>query len=193
MKKIGLLTMPVKENYGGIIQVAALYAFLKKHGYIPYLIRKKYDEKTSKRLLRWVLSHNPLYFLYDYKNLTKREKQSSELEYFIKQFFTNKTMLSFNKKQYKKSIHNLDAIIVGSDQVWRYKYVKGNYRYYFLDFLPDSLRRISYAASFGVDTWEGDINTVQEGQKLLQKFTAISVRERSGIDICRNTFDISKA
>jgi len=193
MKKIGLLTMPVKENYGGIIQVAALYAFLKKHGYIPYLIRKKYDEKTSKRLLRWVLSHNPLYFLYDYKNLTKREKQSSELEYFIKQFFTNKTMLSFNKKQYKKSIHNLDAIIVGSDQVWRYKYVKGNYRYYFLDYLLPQTRKISYAASFGVDEWEGNEETVQKVSRLLEQFDAVSVREKSGIDVCKNTFNYQNA
>lgn len=45
MKKIGLLTMPVKENYGGIIQIAALYAFIESNGYTPYLIRKNMTKK----------------------------------------------------------------------------------------------------------------------------------------------------
>lgn len=193
MKKIGLLTMPVKENYGGIIQIAALYAFIESNGYTPYLIRKKYDEKTLKRLFRWVLSHNPLYFLYDYKNLTKREKQSSKLQSFINEFFTNKTSWSFNKEQYQKSIQNLDAVIVGSDQVWRYKYVRSNYKYYFLDYLPSKTKKIAYAASFGVDQWEGNQETVQKVESLLNQFSAVSVREKSGVDICKDTFHYNKA
>lgn len=193
MEKIGLLTMPVKENYGGIIQIAALYAFLESKGYTPYLIRKKYDEKASKRLFRWVLSHNPLYFIYDYKNLAKREKQSSKLQSFIDNFFVNKTTLAFNEQQYKNSVQKLDAVIVGSDQVWRYKYVKANYRYYFLDFLPSRIKKIAYAASFGVDEWEGNKETVQNVEKLLAQFSAVSVREKTGVAICNDTFHYNKA
>lgn len=193
MKRIGLLTMPVKENYGGIVQIAALYAFLENKGYTPYLIRKKYDEKTSKRLFRWILSHNPLYFLYDYKNLTKREKQSSKLQSFIADFFVNKTALSFNKEQYQSSVQNLDAVIVGSDQVWRYKYVRTNYKYYFLDYLPSKTKKIAYAASFGVDEWEGNEETVQNVEKLLAQFKAVSVREKTGVAICNDTFHCNKA
>src|SRR5690554_3247677 len=193
IKKIGLLTMPVKENYGGIIQIAALYSFLETNGYAPYLIRKKYDESLSKRIFRCILSHNPLYFLYDYKNLTKREKQSSKLKSFIDNFFVNKTALSFNKEQYIKSVENMDAVIVGSDQVWRYKYVGKNYKYYFLDYLPPNTKKISYAASFGVDQWEGNQETVQNVEKLLAQFKAVSVREKTGVAICNDTFHYNKA
>ncbi|MGS2764945.1 polysaccharide pyruvyl transferase family protein [Sinomicrobium sp. M5D2P9] len=193
MKKTGLLTMPVKENYGGIVQIAALYAFLESNGYTPYLIRKKYDESLSKRIFRYILSHNPLYFLYDYKNLTKREKQSSKLQSFVEQFFTNKTTLSFNKEQYQKSVQNLDAVIVGSDQVWRYKYVGKNYRYYFLDYLPSKTKKIAYAASFGVDQWEGNQETVQKVESLLNQFSTVSVREKSGLEICKKTFNCQNA
>jgi len=185
--------MPVKENYGGIIQIAALYSFLETNGYAPYLIRKKYDESLSKRIFRYILSHNPLCFLYDYKNLTKREKQSSKLKSYINNFFVNKTALSFNKEQYQKSIQNMDAVIVGSDQVWRYKYVKGNYRYYFLDYLSPKTKKIAYAASFGVDEWEGNKETVQKVESLLNQFSAVSIREKSGVDICKSTFNYQNA
>src|SRR5690606_11296305 len=112
---------------------------------------------------------------------------------FIGQFFTNKTPLSYNKEQYKKSIGFLDAIIVGSDQVWRYNYVKENYRYYLLDYLSAQTLKISYAASFGVDKWEGSEETVQHVSHLLKQFDAVSVREKSGIKICSNTFDYQNA
>ena len=40
--------------------------------------------------------------------------------------------------------------------------------------------------------WEGQ-NDEKEISKLLQDFTAVSTRELSGVDICKNTFDYDKA
>lgn len=185
--------MPVKENYGGIVQIAALYHFLEEYGYEPFLIRKKYDEIPWKIILRYILTHNPFYWIYDYKNLTKRRKRAEPLEKFIENFFKNKTKPIYNKADYIKYTNNFNTIIVGSDQVWRYAYIRSDFRYYFLDFLPSSTKRISYAASFGVDNWEGNINTIQTVQKLLTEFNAISVREKSGLNICKSVFNINTA
>lgn len=193
MRKIGILTMPVKENYGGIIQAAALYHYLEKEGYLPYLIMKKYDEGVLKRTFRFILSHNPLATIYDYKNLTKREKQASLLKNFITDFFKNRTKNTYSIDSYQRSVKELDTIIVGSDQVWRYKYIGNNYPYYFLAYLPDTMKRIAYAASFGVDIWEGDKTSITHINSLLKKFNAVSTREKSGVDICENTFDYYQA
>lgn len=188
--RVGILTMPVKENYGGIIQAAALYHFLEKEGWQPFLIKKKYDESPAKAILRYILSNNPLYKLYDYKNLTKREKRALELNRFINKFFVNKTKNTYNRKQFVKQASKFPTIIVGSDQVWRYKYVNKDYRYYFLDYLPPTTKKISYAASFGVDIWEGPTPTKDVVTELLRGFYAVSVREDSGVIICNNTFNI---
>jgi hypothetical protein len=80
--------------------------------------------------------------------------------------------------------HNLDAVIVGSDQVWRASYAPKSFQNHFLDFVrPADVRRIAYAASFGDDTW---IYPDQTGAitKLLARFSAVSVREASGVVIC---------
>lgn len=53
------------------------------------------------------------------------------------------------------------------------------------------MKRISYAASFGTEDWE--YNQIQEDicRKLISKFSAISVREDSGIKICRDYFHVN--
>ena len=84
-----------------------------------------------------------------------------------------------------------DVVIVGSDQVWRKQYINDQYyTSYFLDFVDSKkTKKIAYAASFGKDAWEGD-DDIHVISQLLKDFTAISVREKSGISICKNRFNI---
>ena len=65
----------------------------------------------------------------------------------------------------------------------------GSLPFFFLDFAPESIRRrsIAYAASIGTDTWEGTEEETRICSQLLQEFRAVSVREDSGVDICRQT------
>ena len=84
--------------------------------------------------------------------------------------------------------------VVGSDQVWRIKNVRGADYNFFLDFTKnDAVRRISYAASFGVDYWDDnqdEARSIAEVKPLLEKFDAISVREDSGVKVCKECFDV---
>lgn len=86
----------------------------------------------------------------------------------------------------------IDLYIVGSDQVWRRKYVKNKLMTYFLDFATEEQRRhsISYAASFGTDEWEGTPEETQRCGELLRQFKAVSVREFSGVRICKEAFGV---
>jgi hypothetical protein len=111
--------------------------------------------------------------------------------------FINKYIKSLSKKCYttdelkkEAELHQLDAIIVGSDQVWRPDYSPCQLNY-FLDFLSNDskIKRLSYAASFGTDNWMFSPELTKQCGELLRKFDAVSVRELSGIDLCKKYFD----
>ena len=79
---------------------------------------------------------------------------------------------------------DFDAIVVGSDQIWRPKY-NPLIETAFLDFAKTwSIRRIAYAPSFGVDKWEYNDVQTEKCKSLLNMFDAVSVREQSGVELC---------
>lgn len=76
------------------------------------------------------------------------------------------------------------ALVVGSDQVWRERYVP--VKRYLFDFVSpsSSIIRMSYAASFGRDDLtEYDPRLVKESSELAKRFDAISVREDTGVEL----------
>ena len=61
----------------------------------------------------------------------------------------------------------------------------------FLDFAETwNIKKISYAASFGTDLWEYNEKQTSNCRKLIRKFDAISVRESSGVTLCKKYLDI---
>jgi len=96
---------------------------------------------------------------------------------------------SFNSFETKYDF-GFDLYIVGSDQVWNKSISKNNYLNYFFDFLPETSRRISYAASFGQKDWPFNKNETDEVKVLLKKFQDIAVREVNGKDLLLETLHI---
>ena len=76
-----------------------------------------------------------------------------------------------------------DMYSVGSDVVWKYFPLNENGKIPFLDFVPEGVPRISYSPSFGSATISDDVKTFVT--PLLKKFRDVSVREQSGVAICR--------
>ena len=77
-----------------------------------------------------------------------------------------------------------DLYVTGSDQTWNSKYNEGIDRGFFLDFIPESTRRIAFVSSFGktnLDNYE-----IDETKRLLRKYERISVREDSAVHIIEN-------
>jgi hypothetical protein len=93
----------------------------------------------------------------------------------------------------KISKYKFDAYIVGSCQVWRRAY-SSHISNFFLDFLDDlPVKRVAYAASFGVDRWELSDQQTKVCVPLAQRFNAISVRGKSGIELCRKYLGVDNA
>ena len=68
--------------------------------------------------------------------------------------------------------------MVGSDQVWNPDHFD---EVYLLDFVPDNIRKISYASSIGVEQLPETLKG--KYKKYLKRFDSISVRESKAADV----------
>jgi polysaccharide pyruvyl transferase WcaK-like protein len=188
-KKIGLFTMPLTTNYGGIIQLVALQDYLISQSYDTILINRRYPESKIKRVLTKLVESR---LLFDIKHILLRKKMASLINDFKKQNIKKTTPAFYDDETLKKAVVNLnlDAVIVGSDQVWRMDYMKGLYKNAFLNFITDTkTKKIAYAASFGKDNWT-EKNLIEGVKQLLSDFDAVSVREDTGVTICQDEFKL---
>ena len=185
--RVGILTLPLHKNYGGILQAYALQKYLHYKGYEVILLDRQWNKSYLdylKELLKKALFR---------KKINAGKQIGKHSSYFIRKYF-NKTKIINSEIELKKEVDklNLDAIIVGSDQVWRLEYTKDFSMNYFFDFLTESdVKKISYAASFGEDSWKHSEEITKKVSQLLSKFNAISVREDSSIQLCKENFDVS--
>jgi hypothetical protein len=180
MKKIGILTLPFEPNYGWILQLYALKTIIANYGYSVVVINRKWDVAQKRgfiyRTKRWI-----------YYNILCGNFYRFEKKHFIK------TMeISSQKEMGLINQYEFNSIVVGSDQVWRIENTRGVKYNFFLDFvnLPDT-KKIAYAASFGTDVWKGSGEEIATIKKLLHNFDFISVREKSGVDLCKTLFDLN--
>ena len=84
-----------------------------------------------------------------------------------------------------------DCFIAGSDQIFGSANFLSRKRYLpvLLGFGDSETKRIAYAGSFGTHTTEKLVKS-EEVSKLMHRFAAIGVRERSGVDILREWMGI---
>lgn len=193
--KIGILTLPLWNNYGGIIQAYALQKVISNLGHETYLINYHYPVPSTlkifkNKIVRWIKTYiafkkNLVIYPDYYQNLAISKLTLD----FIDKEINPKTQKLYSFNELEQLNSELDVFIVGSDQVWRPIYTP-NVNHYFFDFLHNTKTRIAYAASFGTDNWEYSAQKQSECKKLIKKFKAVSVRENSAIDMCRERFGI---
>lgn len=194
--KIGILTHPLRTNYGGILQNYALQYVLKLMGHSVETI----DWQENKSAFYIVASYGYRLFMHYilrrkdiptdmFLNLTKKQFLyiSSNIQTFVQNNITKSKPISSIKKLFKANGFGYDAIVVGSDQVWANQYVPTMY----LDFVrKPNLIKIAYAASFGKDYWTYDEHKTEVCKQLAKKFQAISVREDSAVDLCNKYLNV---
>ena len=189
--KIAVLTLPLKTNYGGLLQAYALQQVLLRLGHEAIVLDRRKRALTVLRkilavfrnVFRRVRGQQLLFFP------TEQEEAivSQHTARFINQYI-RKTEVIRSSRALVRVFKNegFDAIIVGSDQVWRPRF--SNVGNCFLDFLDNDnmIRKVAYAASFGVDHWEFSSRMTRRCRRLIKGFDAVSVREDSGIMLCKN-------
>lgn len=194
--KIAIITLPLHTNYGGILQAYALQTVLQRMGhdvqhlqpkveYLPLHPAWQMPFVWVKRLIRKCFLGEWKLPIFEHPHRWMRRYT----DVFIHQHIVMRSLLD---EEWNASLaKNYDVFIVGSDQVWRPCYALPIERY-FLSFLDDTCSnpRIAYAASFGTENCEFSANQILDCSKLLQKFSFVSVREQSGVEICKQLFGV---
>ncbi|MBO5698936.1 MAG: polysaccharide pyruvyl transferase family protein [Bacteroidaceae bacterium] len=183
--KIGILTLPFNINYGGILQCYALCTYLKKQGHEPIVLQRE-AISTVKKWIRMVLCKVGLFKYVD---------KSYEVGKLIFPFLTehlNCTQVVNTTQKMQRQCRRccLDAVLVGSDQVWRREFALKFGFDNFLEFVPSDIPKLSYAASFGLSEWEYTPTETACIKNLLTGFKGISVREEEGVSLCAEHLDI---
>ena len=200
--KIGILTQPLHKNYGGLLQNYALQQVLKGMGHEVETIDHSFSIKIS-----WVhqklskIKARLLHILFPkrYKSVkylpTAKEIKiiRANTNYFIEKYIV-RTNLICTIKEFDDiaNSNKYDAYVVGSDQCWRPIYNGPFLLEMFLRFAKNQIgvKKIAYAASFGTDEWEFSPEMTVKCSALAKKFDLITVREASGVDLCRNNLGV---
>jgi hypothetical protein len=168
MAKINLLTMHYGTSYGAAMQTYATCRILRDIGHKVTIINLQEKKRSN------------------IKALLKKQR----FERFYKKHYP-----AISSRMFEPNIEMLpeaDFYLVGSDQVWNPDITKSLLNNYFLDFVPEGIKRISYASSFGKDKWNQYVSKddIKNISNELNKFASVSVREKSGVDICDNILGI---
>lgn len=192
--RVGIASCYYNHNYGSMLQAYATQEIVKKIGceavtiqcntpitYMlqsrsAYLIHKIFNFGIFKRKIRE-------------KNAQKRLEKYPEIAEYIKErdvlfdeFWKRHIKLSdlcADRRELKEFSDVLDAVVVGSDMLWHP--INVEHDYFTLSFVPEDVKKISYATSFG--TTVIPINMRYKYIDFLNRFYAISVRESSGVSV----------
>lgn len=169
--KIGIVTIIGNNNYGNRLQNYALQEVLKKQGYdVETVLNEPVFNFKHKYWLRKIKYFNV-------KKLDTYDTNVERAEAFAR---FNKRIKFSNKLYTIKSKFDYDCLVVGSDQIWNPWFDRLS------DFdllnIKDSVTKIAYSASFGVDCLPVSVNT-EKVTSCLKNFKAISVRENEGKEI----------
>jgi len=199
--KIGILTQPLHNNYGGLLQNYALQQVLKGMGHEVETI--DHGEKSVSyfhKKLSKVKAYLKYFLLPSHYQKPRYTPSSKEIaiirkntNYFINKYISRTKVLHSSNEFVEISKPNkYDAYVVGSDQCWRPRYNSSFLSEMFLRFAENqtNVKRIAYATSFGTDEWEFTPEKTSQCAALAKKFDLITVREESGIVLCRKKLGV---
>lgn len=194
--RIGILTLPLHTNYGGILQAYALQTVLERMGHEVVVLQKSnYRKEPSyieiiSRIFQKKVLHKKIHVFAERDNNKYVDSITTYIWPFVKKHIRMREFSGYGELKED----DYDAIIVGSDQIWRPEYARSkdeDMTNAFLAFIKGkSMKRISYAASFGKDNLEEFTpDEIVKCGNLLKQFDAVSVREDSGIALCKQYFN----
>ncbi|MBQ8172227.1 MAG: Coenzyme F420 hydrogenase/dehydrogenase, beta subunit C-terminal domain [Oscillospiraceae bacterium] len=161
---VGIVGIHTVGNFGGALTYYALYKTICDMGFSALMIERPRD-----------CSHKP--------GITKIYHKDPYPEYDVSKFYPN--------KQSMKELNSLcGQFVVGSDQLFNDLLYNNFGRWCTLDWVNDNKRKTAYAASFGHDHIWSPEETRAEMAHFMRKFDAFSVREQSGVRLCREEFGV---
>ena len=198
MLRLSVITQHTVNNYGSVLQTYVTQKIFESMGHrVEFVDFWRADNLEAARVDR-VLQNNsamkrlrPLWAsIPPAARLTRwavgklLQRNQRNMKRFLEQRVTFSAEKYLSAEMLRRRPPVADVYITGSDQVWNSQYNHGVERAYFLDYAPAGKKRISFAASIGRTAL--DKEEIPETVALLKRYTAISVREQSGVDLLKS-------
>ncbi len=193
-KVIGILTLQNSNNFGAMYQAYALSKYLKNKGNEVFILDYEMTRDNAsivdylkhpfafiqKLFYKRELVFNKLFGGKPVTELATRKAKYNEIFDEFRNQNLNITAFQFNYPKLKSNLPSADIFICGSDQVWAADFLFTSPAF-LLGFVPENIKRVSYAASFGKNKLEPYLESIFT--RNINMFDAVSVRERSGVAI----------
>lgn len=193
--RIGIITQPLTANYGGILQNYALQEVLRGMGHQAWTV-----DYNKPSWLRWfrrvcrVAARRVLGRKTRFPSAPSRiRRQQAPLRRFAESHINLTQPRTWSIEPAVIMKYHFQVLVAGSDQCWRPRY-NAKLETCFFDFASGwDVRRIAYGASFGTDEWELTESQTRTCSALAKKFDGVSVRELSGVGLCRKHLGVDAA
>lgn len=187
-KNIGLVAV-TNHNFGSILQTFALQTAVRNMGCNTQIIKYtegKYDKLGRFRNSEYAISRLKII----YKKLAmdvlcpKQKHMLGKRALAFREFIDKE--LSFSKlytslSELKDASKNYDAVLLGSDQVWHPMNLRMNF--FTLNFVPDSVKKGTYAPSFGVSSIPESYR--KQYTDYINRIEYVSCREKAGVKLIK--------
>lgn len=161
---VGIVGVGLGANYGSVLTYFGLHETIRSFGK-SILMVSKIDAKSD-----------------DAEMKESHATRFAREHYNVSKVYTQNTLHELNNM--------CKDFVVGSDQVWNYGISKNFGKAFYLNFVGEDKHKISYASSFGHQIDFAPEDERRKISQLMQRFNAISVREDSGVEICRDIYHV---
>lgn len=165
---VGIVGMWYGINYGSVMTAYALYKTVTDFGFKALMIQKPKELWND--------------HFYNEHTIANR--------FAKKHFVPSRIRKDYSEHTELNAI--CDTFLVGCDTLWHYPLTRTAPGFFFLDFVDDDKKKISYASSFGRG-YDGPESARENVQRCLERFDSISTREKDGVKICKDLFNVDAA
>lgn len=189
MKKISVITLQNVRNYGSVLQAWATQEVLEKAGKGEWKVDffnyyKPGTATIQERIDRWTRGFGPIKkLIYKLILLPSMKREDKVFGNFLKKYVNVQEQKVTTSEDFKMLHLDSDIYCSGSDQTWNSSWNDGVVPELFLSFVPDNIKKIAYAGSFGKSKLDND--EIEITKQLISRYDAISVREDSAVNIVK--------
>lgn len=187
--KIGILSLSMGRNYGGILQQFALSQFLQSLGHKVIIVnRQPNNGGFVMRSIRKAMGH------FGVRRYRQRSCPKTKIRSFITDYFnmSEPVFSSYGLRQLCKR-EGINILVFGSDQIWRREFEMKYGLDYFGVSTSKNIKKVAYAPSFGMDKWEYSTRETVRIKQSLSTFAALSAREEAGVKLIKDNLQLDAA
>lgn len=180
-KKVGIITLPGKFNYGNRLQCYAAAKAIESIGCTPSVLELEYMFPWYRRAY-YVLKRHLLHAIGRGAGKTP-EQMSTPARLAAFDDFEKLIPVRRCKRLPRDLGDQYDRFVIGSDQVWNPHVIAHQEYWYFAEFAKRE-QRIALAASLGIETFDDEEQAARIAAGV-RGFTSVSVREKKGAELIK--------